>query len=113
MDTQSLLVNVVLAGLVTYVVEFIKRASWFPWMTAQTKTVNRWVSFVLAGALAIGITVDWNSAQGVLVIGGLTWANIGHGLFEWAKQWMMQQAWYDKVVQTKSTPVIEVSGGVQ
>lgn len=90
--------QLVIAGLVAYALEFIKRAEWFPWLTADTRTANRLVAAAVALVAAVGVHFNYDASQGVLTISGLTMSSLRHGLWEYGKQLVFQQGWYDAVV---------------
>lgn len=90
-------------AMIVYGIQFLKNAGWFPWLTADSKTIARLVS--LAGALIVGfgITGHWDPLSGgtihlpplAMMIDGLT---------DTVKQYMTNQVIYDTV--TKQTTVV-------
>lgn len=96
---NTLPANAVVGAMAVYMIEWIKRQAWFPWVTTETKRLNALVNAGVAFAASIGVTAQFDAAAGELVIRGLTWAVIGHGVWEFAKQWTMQQAAYDFLVR--------------
>jgi hypothetical protein len=91
-------------AVIVYALEWLKSSRWFSWLTAETKTLNRAVSAILAGAAAVGI--NWTYSQdGTLIITGVTVTAILTGGYEWLKQFAVQQMLFDTVV-TKPVMVI-------
>jgi hypothetical protein len=85
-----------------YGIEALKRWGWLTWIRADTKTVNRVVSFGAALVIGIGITWEGDFAHGwILHIppGGTLLAFAFEGL----KQGAMQQVLYDGVVDRRVT----------
>lgn len=52
-----------------WVLRILKDAAWFPWITANTKRLNAWVSTITAFFLSLGINADHS---------GYTFINGGH-----------------------------------
>ena len=91
MDTGFLLSSGTLAILVAYVVQGLKKAPWFPWLTIQTGHLNLLVSAALAMATSVGVHWTWHGGEdGTLMITGLTLANLqaflGHAAAQFAAQ---------------------------
>jgi len=86
-------------AVVVYVLEWLKGAGWFPWLTASTKTLNRFLSALTAAGVALGIHLTYDAQTGTAVITGLTAGTIALTFWEWLKQFITQQMIYDGVVQ--------------
>lgn len=93
--------QVVISGLIGYSLEFLKKTRFFPWLTMETKRANRAVAWLIALCAAIGIHFQFDATAGQLVITGLTLTGITHGLWEYAKQLVLQQLIYDGVIHEK------------
>jgi len=90
-----------------YAIEFLKSRNWFPWMTQDTKMLNRIVSFVLATASVIGISWSYDpSLGGDVHIPGVQ-ILLG-GAWEVCKQMMAQQVIFDGVVGPASRKEVTV-----
>ena len=102
METGSeLTAHLTTGATVVYVLQWLKASGWVPWITADTKRLNRILSALLAAAMAVGINWTYDPTGGTLVITGLTWwAIIGSG-YEWLKQFALQQLLYDGVAHRK------------
>lgn len=104
MGAEELLSQLTSSAMVIYALQMIKKSSWFPWLTAETKTLNRVVGFLGAGLTAVGIHFAFDVQAGVFVISGLTAAGLLHGAWHWAQQYALQQLAYDAAVAQKGAP---------
>jgi hypothetical protein len=86
------------AVLVSYALQWIKQSKWFPFITTETQTLNRWISAVVAFASGLGIFFTWNHTAGTLTIAGLTAANLLHAGTGMIQQWLFQHAAYRTLV---------------
>lgn len=63
METSAELTSHLTAGAaIVYGIQWLKDAGWFPWLTADTKTVNRLVSMALAAVAALGINWAYDAS---------------------------------------------------
>lgn len=103
--TGELSAHLTTGAVIVYVIEYAKRVHWLP-LQADTKTLNRFVSALLAAAAAFGINATYDAHAGTLVITGLTWSAVILAAWEWLKQWVMQQVIFDAVVSKKGSEPI-------
>lgn len=96
MDSLS---QVTVSAAVVYVIELLKRSQRVPWITTQTRRINRAVSLVLSAATAVGITVHFD--HGVLTVAGLTLGSILTFAFTWAKSFVLQELVYQTAANGK------------
>lgn len=90
--------HVTTGALVVYAIEMLKSSGKCPWLTGDTKNINRFVSAVVAAMLAFGITATGDASTGwVVQIPSLP--VLAHGVWHWAEQWTVQQGFYDLVAQ--------------
>ena len=61
----------IVAAVVSFVFQMLKRSPVFPWVSAQTARLNTWVAIVLAVVAAAGVHVTF--AGDVLTVSGLSW----------------------------------------
>lgn len=87
--------NIGLALLVVPFLDWAKKSPLFGWVNDQTAPI---ISAAIAFFGAIGIHFAFDPTQGQLLITGLTFAGIVHGLIEWGKQWAANH-WLYKVQQ--------------
>lgn len=95
---DSAMSSVASAGLLTYVIEWAKRSRLVPWLTADNKTLLRWVNALSAAAVAIGLNMVYNADARQLIIDIPTASAAASGLWAWGKQWAFQQMAYDGIV---------------
>lgn len=99
--TSELSAHLTTGAVIVYAIEAAKKSTWFPWLHAETKTLNRLVSAVLAAAAAFGIHASFDAVAGTLIITGLTWAGVLGAAWAWLQQWVLQQIVFDSVIATK------------
>lgn len=78
MEQTQFIVGVLMA----YVIEFLKKLPWFPLITERaTKAAKVLFAAVVAAGSALAISFAYDPGQGQLVVSGLTWSNVGAGLW--------------------------------
>lgn len=99
----ELTAHITTGAAIVYLVEWMKSSRLTPWLTIDTKTLNRITSALLAAIAAIGIHWTYNAQLdgGTLVITGLSWTTIMAAAWEWFKQFTMQQLIFDGVIDAK------------
>jgi len=103
-DTEGeLTAHLTTAAVIVYAIEWLKRSRGFSFLAADTTTINRIVSALLAAVAAVGINWTYDSSQGVLTITGLTLVSVTATGWEWVKQFAVQQVLYDGVIQKAGT----------
>jgi hypothetical protein len=90
--------QVTVSALIVYALEYLKKAKWFPWLTMDTKSLNRLVGALLAALAAVGIHAEFNAQAGTLLVTGLTAWGLMHAFFDLARSWVFQQVIYDAVL---------------
>jgi protein-S-isoprenylcysteine O-methyltransferase Ste14 len=86
--------QVAVAAIISFVVGQLKKASWFPWLTAETSKLNRIVAIVLSGLASVGVHFQWSAGTHSLLITGLSLATIGLGVWHWAVQAIYTHGWF-------------------
>ena len=86
---------------VPYLIEALKKTPLCPWLTAETKQLNRLLSAGLALISTLGISYAFDSSAGQLIISGLTVSGVFHGLIEWVGQFAAQQFIFDSAIAKK------------
>ena len=81
MDPSTLAPVAIVQVIVVWLIQKLKQAKWFPWLTQNSATASRLVAYGIAIVSAAGITWQWNAAQGQLIINGLMWMTIVQGLW--------------------------------
>jgi len=93
-DTTSAILAAVLSALAASgALESLKRAAWFPWLTAATAQANRVTSILLAVCAAVGVHATYTH-DGTLTISGLSIVSV--------LQWLLQHGIYKTVVRPVS-----------
>jgi len=92
MDTLG--TQVTAAAVVSFLIGFLKKQSWFPWLTAESEKANRIAAVVLSGLAALGIHAQYTHAAGTLVITGLTLTTILSGAWHWLTQFAITHGWF-------------------
>lgn len=86
--------------LAAFVLQWLKRQSWFPFLnTWSAKWWKITVSAIVAAASALGITYSYDPTIGRLVVDGLTWASIWHGLLAFGVSFLSQHLAYEGVAR--------------
>jgi len=73
MDPATLGPVAIVQVIAVWVIQKLKSANWFPWLTQNSAVTSRIVAYAIAVLTAAGITWQWNVAQGQLIINGLVW----------------------------------------
>lgn len=85
-------------AVVVYGLEWLKRAGWCRLVSADTGALNRLMSGVAAALMAFGISASGDATTG-WVIHVPSVAVLIAGLWEFSKQFVVQQLVYDGIVQ--------------
>lgn len=99
---DSAMSSVTSAGLLVYLIEWAKKSPLVRGITPDRKTLLRVINAVSALALAVGLHWAYDPEARQLVIDIPTVGTVVAGLWEWGKQWALQQMAYDGIV-AKST----------
>jgi hypothetical protein len=98
---QDLVISqVTLSAVVVVVLQWLKKASWFPWLTAEGEKAKHAFAVLAAALTAIGIHYNYDAATGTLMITGITVAAIGHGLWHWLQSYAFQEVLYKGVFRS-------------
>lgn len=81
MDPSTLGPVAIVQIIAVWLIQKLKQANWFPWLTQNSATASRIVAYLIAIVSAAGITWQWNAAQGQLIVNGLVWMTIVQGLW--------------------------------
>jgi hypothetical protein len=82
MDPSTLAPAAIAQVVAVWLIQKLKTAGWFPWLSANSATASRVVAIVFAGLAAGGITWQWAGSD--VTIHGLNWATIQQHLWTWA-----------------------------
>lgn len=103
---DQIITQLIVAGFTTQLFEWIKKWKAIPQITALTTTLNRWIGILVAVAMGLGITFNFDSQAHTLLISGLSWTLIGNALWAMVVQWVMQQGWYGGLTKTPVQAVV-------
>ena len=95
---SDLTAHLTTGAVVVYGLEWLKRAGWCRVMTADTGALNRLVSALAAALMAFGISATGDATTG-WTIHVPSVAVLITGLWEFSKQFVVQQLVYDGIVQ--------------
>jgi hypothetical protein len=87
------------AALIPYLLEGLKKAAWFPWITEATTAINRWIGIVAALAVTAGLHYEWSPDTRVLSMTIPTLAAFVAWMFNALVQWGLQEYVYRTGVQ--------------
>ena len=86
--------QVTAAAVVSFIINFLKKQAWFPWLSKETDKANRIAAVVLSGLASVGIHTTFDHQNGTLVITGLTVTAVATGLWHWGTQFALTHGWF-------------------
>lgn len=95
MEPATGLNQLALSILVVMLVEKAKGSASVPWISNETKRLNRVLGAVLAAVTGLGVSYTWSSATGDLAIHGLTVTNLAAHLWDASRAWLVQQGCWE------------------
>jgi hypothetical protein len=114
---DSAMSSIASAGLLSYLIEWLKKNEHIGFVTADKKTLLRWMNALSALMVAAGLHMVYDTdgvAPGMMarvVIDIPAWTTILSGLWAWGQQWSLQQMAYDGFVSKADPPkLIMVKG---
>jgi hypothetical protein len=102
MEMDSLITTGAVGILCAYLLEAVKHSAWFPWITADSKTLNRWIGVIVACGTSLGISAHYDGSAGSLLVGGLNPGDLLHNGMHALSQWAIQQYTYDSAIAPQS-----------
>jgi hypothetical protein len=81
MDPSTLAPAAIVQVVLVWIIQKLKKAKWFPWLTQNSGLVTRVVAYASALASTVGITWSWMAAQRNLVVHVPTWETIVQALW--------------------------------
>ena len=106
---NSLAHSVGLAGVTVYGLQWLKKASWFPFLSSHTSQINSLVSTLVAIGVGAGIQISWtgNSADGWHFAGAIPAAHVVmDGVFRSICQKLGQEFLFRTIVKTPAEVAI-------
>lgn len=94
--------QIIVGFVAPFLLQFLKKASWFPVLTDRTDKVIKvaWSAVVAAGS-ALMISFSFDPTLGQLVVTGLTWSNLTNGLMAFLLSMISQQTSYRLLIDPK------------
>jgi hypothetical protein len=114
MEVDTLQNILTLNVICVWLIELAKRSKYLPWITAETKQVNKAASAVLAALSSAGITVlavNQGAGSYSIQITGLTTAAILHFVWHVMGNYAVQK-WIYKVVVPRGSSARRMAAGV-
>lgn len=112
MTPESTTTALVYSGVIAYIcsaaIEWLKQQKWFPFLTMESSTLNRWVARLVAALSVVGIHATFNATEGTLLLSGLTGAGLLTAALEFFRQYLFQQVAYRKLVKPVASPPVPV-----
>lgn len=94
-DFHSLATDqVVVSFIIVWVLQRLKQASWFPWLTAEKTNALRIIGVIASGLGAVGIGFHFSADTHELVISGLSLSGILSGGLSWVRSHIFQEGIY-------------------
>ena len=107
MDPQTAVSPIGLQAVIVLVAPFLlqwlKTARWFPWLTKFSDRALRGWSIAIAVLASVGIGVTWDGPAGRLVIDGLRWDALLALVLQVAVHFTGQEGLYRLVIKPRST----------
>jgi hypothetical protein len=95
-ESLNLIVNQLTAGglAVWLIQKFKAKLAKVGVVQEAVSKIARVMAALVAALAAIGISFAFDPSAGVLTISGLTWSTVGVGIWEWARQYVVQQVMF-------------------
>ena len=91
--------QVVIGALFAYVLQWLKKATWFPLF--EENSARAWkvaVSGLIAAGTAASINFSWQATGGVLTISGVTGAHVWNALVAFGVSFLSQHGTYEVLI---------------
>lgn len=116
MDTtvSAVSTQITVSGLVVAAIQWFKSSKYFPWITAETATLNRLLGVAAAIGTAVGVHMTWNHGalpgQYMLAISGATLIGIAGGVWGVVKCLVFQEIIYRSTKTVPPVPIVLSTG---
>jgi hydrogenase-4 membrane subunit HyfE len=98
-DANVVISHITTSGVVVFLINWLKKSSLFPWITAEQKNLLRVLALAGAAVGAVGIHYTWNPVQHSLLIEGLSLMGILTAAIAWLKSFVTQEIIYQATKQ--------------
>lgn len=92
------------SAVIAYAIEYVKKSSWFPWLSQETARLNNIAAAILSLFASWGVHATFDSSAHSLLITNLCLMCVLHGIWDWAKQYVATKIIYQGVI-SKANPV--------
>lgn len=96
--------QVTLSAVAVVVMQWLKKAKWFPWLTEQSGKVQNVVAAITAAIVAIGVHYTYDPLTSTLTVTGISWAALGHGAWHWLQSYTFQEVIYKGAIKPNEAP---------
>jgi hypothetical protein len=97
-----------IALIVPFVLQWLKKTPFVPWINERTDWVVRLLSMAVAVASSVGIIVTWDPAAGSLLITGINVQAIANLLFQSWAHFKGQEIVYRTAIKPYEAPTLPV-----
>lgn len=102
--------QVVLGAVFSYLLQILKKVSWFPILTAESaKAVKVFFAMLTSLCAVTGLTYVFDPVAHTVLISNFSLALVGHAIWQWATQFVMQEGWYQLVFNKPKALLIPAS----
>lgn len=102
---NPVLTQVAYSTVIVTLLQLLKKAAWFPWLTEQSKNVSRLFAAFLSMCAGVGIHATWSHTNGTLLITGLSFYAILGFFGAWLKSHCVQEGIYRLYQATQNAGV--------
>jgi len=95
---QGFTSQIVLGAVFSYLLQMLKKVSWFPILTEESaKAIKIFFASLTSLCAVTGLTYVYNPIAHTVLISNFSLALVGHAVWQWATQFVMQEGWYQLV----------------
>lgn len=97
-NIQGFTSQIAVAAIFSYLLQTLKRVSWFPILTEDSaKAVKVFFAALTSVCAATGLTYVYNPTAHTVLISNFSLVLVGHALWQWVTQFVVQEGWYQLV----------------
>lgn len=104
-DANVAMTQVTTAGVVVFLINWLKKSPLFPWITEEKGKLLRILAVAGAGIGAVGIHYTWNPEAHSLTFTGLSLVGVLTGVAIWLKSFVTQEIIYQS---TSKSALVEI-----
>ena len=99
MDPTLITTQVTASAVIVWLLQRLKQSKYFPFITAESAKLNRYLAVCASALAAAGIHFNFNHDAGTLVISGLLLSNLLHFAGAWLRSFVFQEIIYQAAVK--------------